>query len=401
MASADRHRPVLAVRVDGRLALSARAPQGRLHLGHRRLLVPRHHARRRDADHRHGGDERLPRTSCSTRSSASTATCVVQPIEQPLDRLRRGGRAHLAACRGVVLAMPLVEGQALASSPFACGRRAGARHRAKRTCKRLPAIADNIRTGSLDGLRRRARAIAIGTRLADSLSAARRRQRHAGLAARRRHAARHHAADQGLSGRRPIFEIGMSEYDATFVFMPLDRGAALFQPAERCQRHRGLCSTIPTRSTQHAPAIEAGGRAAGLHRRLAAAQRDLLHRAAGRAQRDVPDPDADRAGGRAQHHLRPDHAGEGQGPATSPSCAPWARRAARSCASSSSPGPAIGVVGTIAGFALGAAGLPQHRGDPRSSSRGCRRTELFSPELYFLTQLPADDGLERDDVGRR
>ena len=57
-----------------------------------------------------------------------------------------------------------------------------------------------------------------------------------------------------------------------------------------------------------------GGRPADLPGGLAAAQRDVLQRAAGRAQRHVPDPDADRAGRGAEHHLRPDHAGEGQGP---------------------------------------------------------------------------------------
>ena len=47
------------------------------------------------------------------------------------------------------------------------------------------------------------------------------------------------------------------------------------------------------------------------------------------AQCDVPDPVADHPGGGAEHRVGPDHAGEGQVAAISPSCAPWARRAAR------------------------------------------------------------------------
>ena len=46
-------------RMDGRVSLSSRAQRPALDLGHRRLLVPRHRARRRGADRRHVGDERL------------------------------------------------------------------------------------------------------------------------------------------------------------------------------------------------------------------------------------------------------------------------------------------------------------------------------------------------------
>ena len=53
-------RPFSPLRVDARRALSAHAPARGLRLGHRRLLVPRHHARRRDADRRAVGHERFP-----------------------------------------------------------------------------------------------------------------------------------------------------------------------------------------------------------------------------------------------------------------------------------------------------------------------------------------------------
>ena len=56
----QRHTGLLALRVDGSPSLSARPPQGGLHLGHRRILIHRHYARGGHADHRHGGHERLP-----------------------------------------------------------------------------------------------------------------------------------------------------------------------------------------------------------------------------------------------------------------------------------------------------------------------------------------------------
>ena len=59
MTRAATHRTFCALRVAAVRTLSAGAAQGRLYLGHRRLFVPRHHARRRHADHRDGRDERL------------------------------------------------------------------------------------------------------------------------------------------------------------------------------------------------------------------------------------------------------------------------------------------------------------------------------------------------------
>ncbi len=38
-----------------------------------------------------------------------------------------------------------------------------------------------------------------------------------------------------------IFEVGMSEYDSTFVFMPLGGGTALFQFGRLCEHHRIVC----------------------------------------------------------------------------------------------------------------------------------------------------------------
>src|SRR4029078_13618208 len=86
-----RHAALLPVRMDAVAALSARAAQGRIHFGHRRIFFPRHHAGRGDAHHRDGGDERLPQgiarqNSRPQRSPADPAS------GKPTDRLGRGGR---------------------------------------------------------------------------------------------------------------------------------------------------------------------------------------------------------------------------------------------------------------------------------------------------------------------
>ena len=86
----------------------------------------------------------------------------------------------------------------------------------------------------------RGRASRSAARLADQLVAARRRQRHAGRAAGRGDADGHDAAHQDLSRSPRVFEIGMSEYDAAFVFMPLPEAQAYFNRHGRRHRDRGL-----------------------------------------------------------------------------------------------------------------------------------------------------------------
>ena len=97
-AGSDRRRAVLGLRADGGVALSAVAAQGDGHLGHRLHLLPRHHAGRRDADHRHGGDERLPRRAADPHPRRQ------RPSDRAADRhaarrLRRRRRPHQRRAR--------------------------------------------------------------------------------------------------------------------------------------------------------------------------------------------------------------------------------------------------------------------------------------------------------------
>ena len=82
-----------AIRMAAVRTLFARASQGRFHLRHRRLFLPRHHARRRHADHRDGGHERLPQGAAgqdprAQRPFAGAAAGIAA------DRLEGRRRAH-------------------------------------------------------------------------------------------------------------------------------------------------------------------------------------------------------------------------------------------------------------------------------------------------------------------
>ena len=127
--------------------------------------------------------------------------------------------------QGVRLAAPVVEGQALASSPFNAN---GVLVRGIRgpDLARLGSIANNIQQGTLEGFDE-GQGIAVGSRLAEQLSV------HAGdnitLVA-----PRGAVTPMGTTPRiKPykvaaVFKIGMSEYDAAFVYMPLPEAQAYF-----------------------------------------------------------------------------------------------------------------------------------------------------------------------------
>ncbi|KQU50848.1 multidrug ABC transporter substrate-binding protein [Bosea sp. Leaf344] len=146
------------------------------------------------------------------------------PIDRPLDDYDVvSGR--LRSIPGVKFAIPLVEGQALASSQTGNG---GVLVRGIREAdiKSIPFIGGNVKSGTLDGFDGGG-GVAIGKRLADQL----------GLQAGDSITI---VSPKGAStpfGTAPrikaypiqaIFEIGMTEFDASFVFMPLTEAQAYF-----------------------------------------------------------------------------------------------------------------------------------------------------------------------------
>ena len=127
-----------------------------------------------------------------------------------------------------MLAAPIVEGQALASSPF---NASGVLVRGVRGADlaKLPSIANNIKQGTLEGFDA-GQGVAIGRRLADQLSL--RAGDNVTLVA-----PRGAVTPMGTTPRiKPykvaaVFEVGMSEYDSAFVFMPLPEAQAYFNRA--------------------------------------------------------------------------------------------------------------------------------------------------------------------------
>ena len=152
---------------------------------------------------------------------------LIQPLEKPLTDWEEVA-ARIAAVKGVKLAAPIVEGQALASSPFNAG---GVLVRGIRLTdmEGLPSGINNIKQGSLGGFDD-AQGVAIGRRLADQLSL--RAGDNITLVA-----PRGAVTPMGTTPRikvykvAAVFEIGMSEYDGAMVFMPLKEAQAYFNRA--------------------------------------------------------------------------------------------------------------------------------------------------------------------------
>ncbi|MBN9450255.1 MAG: lipoprotein-releasing ABC transporter permease subunit, partial [Bosea sp.] len=146
------------------------------------------------------------------------------PIDRPLDDYEAVAQ-RLRKVHGIKFAIPLVEGQALASSQVGNGG-VLVRGISEEDIKSIPFVANNIKQGTLDGFGT-AGGVAIGRRLAASL----------GLQAGDTITI---VTPRGAStpfGTAPrikaypvtaVFEIGMSEFDASFVFMPLGESQAYF-----------------------------------------------------------------------------------------------------------------------------------------------------------------------------
>jgi lipoprotein-releasing system permease protein len=171
---------------------------------------------------------------------------LVQPLESPLTDWKEVAE-RINQVKGVRLAAPVVDGEALASSP---ANAAGVFVRGIRAddLTDVASVATNITDGTLDGFDD-SQGLAIGRRLAEQLSL------HAGdnitLVARN--------GTQTPMGMAPriktyrvlaVFEVGMSEYDSTFVFMPLSEAQAYFN-------RRGDVTAIEVYTTANPDDIDA------------------------------------------------------------------------------------------------------------------------------------------------
>ena len=152
----------------------------------------------------------------------------VTPIERSLTDYRPVANA-LKAIPGVTQAIPLVEGQALASSPYG---QSGilARGIDEADIKQISFIARNIKKGSLENFDEGG-GVAIGSRLAETLGI--------GVGDTMTMIAPRGATTPFGTAPRikaypvaAVFEIGMSEFDLTFVFMPFGEAQGYFNRDE-------------------------------------------------------------------------------------------------------------------------------------------------------------------------
>jgi lipoprotein-releasing system permease protein len=308
---------------------------------------------------------------------------VVQPLESPLTDWKEVAE-RISGVAGVRLAAPVIDGQALASSPF---NASGVLVRGMRAADldKVTSIAKNIKQGTLEGFDE-GQGVAIGRRLADQLSL--RAGDSITLVA-----PRGAVTPMGTTPRiKPykvaaVFEIGMSEYDSSFVFMPLAEAQAYFNRANDVTAIE-IYTTNPDRiDSFRKPITEAAQRPIFL---VDWRQRNSTFFNALQVERNVmfliltlivlvaalnivsglimlvKDKGQDIAILRTM--------GATQGSIMRVFLI---------------TGAAIGVVGTLVGFLLGLV-VCLNIETIRQFISWLTNTELFSPELYFLSKLPAE-----------
>jgi lipoprotein-releasing system permease protein len=308
---------------------------------------------------------------------------LIQPLEKPLSDWEEVA-ARVNGVAGVRMAAPIVEGQALASSPFNAG---GVLVRGIRLMdlQKLPSVAKNIKQGSLDGFDE-GQGVAIGRRLADQLSL--RAGDNVTLVA-----PRGAVTPMGTTPRikvykiAAVFEIGMSEYDSSVVFMPLKEAQAYFNRAgdvtaievytddpDRIDKYRTLVSEAAKRPIFM---VDWRQRNATFFNALQVERNVMfliltlivlvaaLNIVSGLIML-VKDKGSDiailRTMGATQSSIMRVFL---------------------------ITGASIGVVGTLVGFLLGVV-ICLNVESIRQFLSWMTNTELFSPELYFLSKLPAD-----------
>jgi lipoprotein-releasing system permease protein len=317
---------------------------------------------------------------------------VIQPLESPLTDWEIVAD-RIAVVAGVRLAAPLVEGQALASSPFHSSGVLVRGIRAK-DLVRLGSIANNIKRGSLENFDE-GQGIVIGRRLADSLSL------QAGdmmtLVA-----PRGAVTPMGTTPRiksykiAAVFEIGMSEYDTSIVYMPLPESQAYFNRSgdvtaievyiddpDKVDRYGRLITDAAARpifmitwrqrnaTFFNALQVERNVMFLILTLIVLVAALNIISGLIMLVKDKGPDIAILRTMGASQGAILRIFL---------------------------ITGAAIGVVGTLVGFLLGTL-VCLNVETIRQFLSWLTSTELFSPELYFLSKLPADmDGGETTAV---
>lgn len=178
---------------------------------------------------------------------------VVQPIDSPLTDYADLAK-KFAAVPGVTMALPLVEGETLASGRGGSGTGALVRGIRAEDMTKLKTVSDHIVSGDMVGFAS-GQGVLVGTRLARQL----------GLTVGDQITLTAPDGDVTPFGVNPrvkaytisgLFEVGMSEYDSSVVFMPLEE-AQLFFNAEGIVEKIELFVSNPDDVDELRPKIEA------------------------------------------------------------------------------------------------------------------------------------------------
>lgn len=165
------------------------------------------------------------RTELISRILGINGHMIIQPIDTPLNDYAKLAE-RLAAVPGVTMAIPLVEGQTLAQGTAGGGTGALVRGIRADDLAKMKSVSDHIKEGDLVGFASGG-GVAIGARMAEQL----------GLSAGGQITLVAPEGDVTPLGVNPrvktytvsaIFEIGMSEYDASIIYMPLDEAQLYF-----------------------------------------------------------------------------------------------------------------------------------------------------------------------------
>jgi lipoprotein-releasing system permease protein len=308
---------------------------------------------------------------------------LVNALQQPLNDWDVVAQ-RISQVPGIRVAAPIVEGQALASSP---NNSSGVLVRGIRAADlaKLPSIANNVKQGTLEGFDT-GQGLAIGRRMSDQLGA--RAGDNITLVA-----PRGAVTPMGTTPRiktykvAAVFEIGMSEYDSSIAFMPLAEAQLYFNRGDEVSAIE-VYTNNPDRIVAFRQLVsEAAQRPIFM---IDWRQRNATFFNALQVERNVmfliltliilvaalniisglimlvKDKGGDIAIMRTM--------GATQGSVMRIFLI---------------TGASIGVVGTLAGFLLGLI-VCLNVESIRQFLSWMTRTELFSPELYFLSRLPAE-----------
>ncbi|MGF0536410.1 lipoprotein-releasing ABC transporter permease subunit [Agrobacterium sp. ES01] len=327
------------------------------------------------------------RTELISRILGINGHMIVQAVDTPLSDFADLAK-KFEGVEGVTMAIPLVEGQTLASGRLGAGTGALVRGIRAEDLLKLKTVSGNIRSGDMVGFTS-GQGILIGSRMAADL----------GVSAGDTVTLVSPEGDVTPMGVNPrvkaytvsgIFEIGMSEYDSSIIYMPLEE-AQLYFNAEGIVQSIELFVSDPDKIDEIRPKVEA---AAGRQLYITDwRQRNQTFFSALQVERNVmfmiltlivlvaalniisglimlvKDKSSDIG-------------------------------ILRTMGASSGAvmriffmtGAAIGTAGTIAGVALGVV-VCLNIESIRQFFSWVSGTILFDPELYFLSQLPADMNL--------